>query len=177
MVTSSKASRIFSVPSTTKSPARKTGAQMLSSDSKMASRVFRPWKTDTVETTGDYREEAWLETHIGGPLYEKQSSLPRLPVPSIQDTLHRFLPTALPLAKTNGEVAQLQAAVDSFPQQAAALQKLLLERAEAASSNSSWLAAVNAAMTMNPLSIVGIVSTARRLLIQKAIDCIMINCR
>ena len=63
-----------------------------------------------VESHGDYRAEAWLEDHVGGPLYQNQTALPRLPVPSVADTLERFLPTALPLARTPEESASLQTA-------------------------------------------------------------------
>lgn len=103
------------------------------------SQVFKAWPVETVETKGDYREEAWLESHIGGPLYENQGSLPRLPVPSIEKTLTRFVSTATPLARTDKEVTDLHAAIDAFPDQAAELQERLLARAEEHSTNSSWL--------------------------------------
>ena len=103
------------------------------------SAVFTAWKRPKVESHGDYRDEAWLEEHIGGPLYQHQADLPRLPVPQVETTLERFLPTAMPLARTHEEEASLQAAVDSFPTQAAALQERLLQRRQDTLKNSSWL--------------------------------------
>ena len=81
-----------------------------------------------IESRGDYREEAYLEEHIGGPLYKHQISLPRLPIPSLQDTMKRFLPTALPLAKSEEERTSLKEACRIFPEQAQVLQKRLEER-------------------------------------------------
>jgi len=104
------------------------------------SSYFKPWKVPCVESHGDYREEAWLEDHIGGPLYAHQATLPRLPVPPIDQTMERFLPTALPLARTPEEATALQQAVQKFPTQAAPLQERLLERArDPTNANSSWL--------------------------------------
>jgi carnitine O-acetyltransferase len=100
--------------------------------------VLKPWKEQMYESNGDYRNEAHLEDHIGGPLYEAQKTLPRLPVPSIEDTLERFLPTALPLAKNDQERAALIKSVQDFPHQAKVLQERLLERKEEM-SDSSWL--------------------------------------
>ena len=98
---------------------------------------FRPWSTPKIESDGDYRKEAWLEKHIGGPLYEEQDSLPRLPIPSVSDTLKRFLPTALPLAQSHQEANALKTAVEKFPLQAEQLQERLLER-QKEFHNSSW---------------------------------------
>ena len=92
-----------------------------------------------MDAHGDYRAEAWLETHVGGPLYQYQASLPRLPIPAIGDTLQRFLPTALPLARTDEERTALRAAVQAFPGQAAALQERLQSRADHEYADSSWL--------------------------------------
>lgn len=92
-----------------------------------------------VESNGDYREEAFLEKHIGGPLYEEQDSLPRLPIPSIAETLHRFLPTALPLAKNEEEKTNLLAACEIFPYQAEKLQERLIDRRDNEMKDSSWL--------------------------------------
>lgn len=101
--------------------------------------IIKPWPKKMVESNGDYRDEAFLENHIGGPLYEGQMDLPRLPIPSIQDTLERFLPTALPLAKTPEEVKALKAAVEAFPDQAKVLNDRLIERSTKEMSDSSWL--------------------------------------
>lgn len=91
-----------------------------------------------VESFGDYREEAWLEDHVGGPLYEQQATLPRLPVPTIPQTMDRLVPTVAPLAETPQELAAFQAAVAKFPSQAQTLQERLLHRYDA-NPDSSWL--------------------------------------
>lgn len=113
------------------------------------SKKMRPWRTPVVESHGDYRQEAWLEDYIGGggggkaadsPLYKYQKTIPRLPVPEVSDTLHRFLPTALPFAKNAEEKAALLSAVDKFAAQAAPLQERLLTRAASDEwKDSSWL--------------------------------------
>lgn len=100
--------------------------------------VLKPWNQTVVESHGDYRQEAWLEDHIGGPLYAKQHQLPRLPVPEVHQTLERFLPTALPLAKDQQEIENLKKAVAAFPEQSAVLQERLLKRKQD-NPDSSWL--------------------------------------
>ncbi|KAG7346652.1 choline/carnitine o-acyltransferase [Nitzschia inconspicua] len=107
--------------------------------SSVKSNEFRPWGVNMVESNGDYREEAFLEQVVGGPLYSNQSSMPRLPVPSIADTLKRFLPTALPLARTKEEEAKLKEACQNFPDQAQELQQRLVERRDGEFRDSSWL--------------------------------------
>jgi carnitine O-acetyltransferase len=94
-----------------------------------------------VESNGDYRDEAFLEKEdeIGGPLYRNQASLPRLPVPALKDTIERFLPTALPLARNVQEAEALKDACKIFPQQAQVLQERLLYRANNDMKNSSYL--------------------------------------
>ena len=111
-----------------------------SASASSTGRMIKPWKTPVVESRGDYRQEAWLEEWIGGPLYEKQKNLPRLPVPTVQETLARFMPTAMPLARSQLEQDSLQSAVDCFANQAAVLQNRLLDRqVSAANADSSWL--------------------------------------
>jgi len=107
---------------------------------------------------GDYLNENHLESRIGGPLYERQAELPRLPVPPLEDTIQRLLPTALPLAKrcvdcTNSccehkagtsefcvwEHRELFQAADQFSEQARVLQDRLLGRQQDEYANSSWL--------------------------------------
>jgi carnitine O-acetyltransferase len=105
--------------------------------------TIKPWTTPIVESHGDYREEAWLEDYIGNgdgksPLYQYQKKLPALPIPVVADTLARFLPTALPLAKNEQEATALVAAVDTFEAQAEQLQERLLARA-ATTKDSSWI--------------------------------------
>ena len=91
-----------------------------------------------IESRGDYREEAFLEQQIGGPLYSNQKDMPRLPVPSLEDTMKRFLPTALPLARTKQEEAELLEACQRFPEQAQELQTRLVQRRNEF-RDSSWL--------------------------------------
>mmetsp|Transcript_10526 Transcript_10526/g.17405 ORF Transcript_10526/g.17405 Transcript_10526/m.17405 type:complete len:694 (-) Transcript_10526:10-2091(-) len=100
--------------------------------------TIKPWSSPMIESHGDYRAEAFLEDHIGGKLYEKQHSLPRLPIPSISETISKFLPTALPLAKSDEEKDSLIKACEDFESQAGELQQRLLERRDA-NPDSSWL--------------------------------------
>ncbi len=103
------------------------------------STAIKPWPRPMVESHGDYRAEAYLEDHIGGKLYEKQHSLPRLPIPSISETMARFLPTALPLAKSEEEKDTLIKACEEFESQAGELQQRLVERRDGEMKDSSWL--------------------------------------
>jgi carnitine O-acetyltransferase len=105
-----------------------------------AKRPLRAWPRPVVESRGDYAADAFLETHIGGPLYALQADLPSLPVPNVEDTLGRFLPTALPLAEADAEAEALAEACRTFPAQAERLQRRLRERRdEARSGGTSWL--------------------------------------
>jgi hypothetical protein len=103
--------------------------------------LIKPWKTHMVESQGDYRDEAFLEKDdvIGGPLYRNQSSLPKLPIPSIAETLELFLPTALPLAKNKEEEKALRTACDAFSKEAEEFQERLIDRRENEMKHSSWL--------------------------------------
>lgn len=95
-----------------------------------------------VESHGDYRAEAYLEDHIGGKLYSQQHSLPKLPIPTISDTISKFLPTALPLAKSDEEKETLMKACEEFKQEGyltSELQRRLVERREGEMKDSSWL--------------------------------------
>jgi carnitine O-acetyltransferase len=112
---------------------------LVSTTARESHALFKSWATPVVVSHGDYRQEQWLEEHIGGPLYQQQKSLPRLPVPAIVDTLERFLPTALPLARSAEEEARLREAVRRFPSQAARLQERLLQRRQDEFPDSSWL--------------------------------------
>ena len=82
-------------------------------------------------------KEAFLE-HPDLPLYKYQSNLPLLPVPNIDDTIERFLHTALPLAENEEEKDSLREVCAKFPTQANHLQVRLLSRAET-TTDSSWL--------------------------------------
>lgn len=100
---------------------------------------IKNWQTPVIESKGDYRDEAFLEEYIGGSLYENQSSLPRLPIPTVAETMTKLLPTALPLAKTPAEAAALKSACEAFPKEAEKLQERLIERRDKEMKDSSWL--------------------------------------
>ena len=107
--------------------------------SATSSRSLQRWRDPVVESHGDYAADLFLEIP-GAPLYRYQADLPQLPVPSLQDTVDRFLPTALPLAETLDEEESLRQACRDFPSQAQHLQERLLQRAVAAEkSSTSWL--------------------------------------
>ena len=101
--------------------------------------MIHAWPTRVVESNGDYRNETYLETLIGGLLYENQKNLPRLPIPSVSDSLNRFLPTALPLARTDEEREALKVACRQFPELAKVLHERLLRRRNEEFPDSSWL--------------------------------------
>lgn len=66
------------------------------------------------ESDGDYRKEAFMEN--GSPLlplYRLQSSLPRLPVPTLDETFARYLLSVQPLA-TSEEYERTVRAVREF---------------------------------------------------------------
>ena len=105
----------------------------------MSNSTIKPWPQPMVESHGDYRAESYLEDHIGGKLYSKQKSIPRLPIPTISDTITKFLPTALPLAKNDEERETLIKACDEFEGLASGLQQRLIERKEGEMKDSSWL--------------------------------------
>ena len=100
---------------------------------------LKPWPQPAIESQGDYRAEAFLEQHIGGPLYAHQTTLPHLPIPNVEDTITKFLPTALPLAESDEEKQTLLDASASFPADAAKLQQRLQARRDVDMKDSSWL--------------------------------------
>ena len=106
---------------------------------RQLSGTIKAWEKPVYECHGDYRNETFLEEYIGGKLYSKQKELPRLPIPSLDETIDRFLPTALPLAKTKQEAIDLIAACKLFPKQAKVLHDRLLERRDDEMKDSSWL--------------------------------------
>ena len=106
---------------------------------RSSSSAIKPWPHPVVESRGDYRAESYLEDHIGGNLYSSQKSLPKLPVPTIADTIKRYLPTVLPLAKSDEERMTLLKAAEEFEGQASELQKRLVERKDGEMKDSSWL--------------------------------------
>jgi len=101
--------------------------------------LLKPWGALYLDCHGDYRQETWLELHTAGQLYEHQNNLCELPIPSVDATLERFLPTALPLVHDESELDCLQKDVEKFRDQAAELQTRLLARSKDYSSSSSWL--------------------------------------
>lgn len=107
-------------------------------DEKQAQGPFKPWPEPLVQAHGDYREQAFLEEHIGGPLYSKQAELPRLPINSLEDTVQRVLPTALPLVQDEEEKQALLEDAKKFTEEAKVLQERLIER-QKEYSDSSWL--------------------------------------
>lgn len=51
------------------------------------------------ETDGDYRTEKFMEGGSSAlPLYRLQNSLPRLPVPTLEETFTRYLRSIRPVA-------------------------------------------------------------------------------
>ena len=104
-----------------------------------SSTPFKSWPRPMIESKGDYREEAFLEDIIGGQLYEHQKSLPRLPIPSISETIETLLPTALPLALYENEKTTFLDACKAFPAQASILHDRLHERRDGEMKDSSWL--------------------------------------
>jgi carnitine O-acetyltransferase len=117
----------------------KTGGRWKSSTPVEKLVPIRPWGTTMVESNGEYREEMWIEDHVGGPLYQYQKTLPSLPVPEIPATMERLVPTVIPLVKNSAEQEAFSNAIRRFPQQAAALQVRLLQRAADIGTTSSWL--------------------------------------
>mmetsp|Transcript_39685 Transcript_39685/g.119244 ORF Transcript_39685/g.119244 Transcript_39685/m.119244 type:complete len:785 (-) Transcript_39685:371-2725(-) len=106
----------------------------------MSSNVFKKWPEPVVESRGDYREESYLETLVGGPLYRNQSSLPRLPIPPVKDTIAKLIPTCLPLAEDDEERRSFLKSCDEFPREAEDLQRRLTERRDGGTmKDSSWL--------------------------------------
>ena len=90
-----------------------------------------------VESWGDYREEEWLEDRKCA-MYELQSRMRRLTIPTIQETVEKLVPTCLPLASTKEEKEMFEQAIAKFPQQALTLQDKLHCHIDN-HPNTSWL--------------------------------------
>ena len=103
----------------------------------VALRASSTWPSPYIDSHGDYRQEVFLERY-DTPLYQRQRDLPRLPVPTLEETIDRFLPTALPLAENDEEAETLQEACQDFLEQAKPLQERLLQRQETL-KDTSWL--------------------------------------
>jgi Choline/Carnitine o-acyltransferase len=101
--------------------------------------VFKPWPTPLVISDGDYRNEMFLEQHIGGPLYSQQKHIPKLPLPTLEQAMETLMPTALPLAENETEVENFQQACKDFIHEAAHLQERLVQRQHGEFCDSSWL--------------------------------------
>ena len=82
-------------------------------------RPFPKWSSPVITNrSGHFQDDAFLETEIGGPLYEK--SLPRLPdPPTLIELVEKWLPTALPLAQSDRERHNLIDAAARFHEQGA----------------------------------------------------------
>ena len=93
--------------------------------------------TILLESFGDYASDAAVDDNTR-PIHRNHGSLPHLPVPTLQETVNTFLPTALPLAESKEEADSLTQACQRFPAQAAKLQQRLLAR-QSACSDTSWL--------------------------------------
>lgn len=113
--------------------------KFISQNNRLLSSQMKPWEKPVYACDGDYRKEVFLEAHVGGPLYKEQKNMPRLPIPTLEDTIERFLPTALPLARTKEEEFALKEACKSFPEQAKALHERLNKKREHEMKDSSWL--------------------------------------
>lgn len=70
------------------------------------------------EADGDYRTEKFMETNGASssvlPLYLLQTSLPRLPVPTLEETFARYLVSVQPLAEPTQQYPKTAAAVREF---------------------------------------------------------------
>ena len=81
----------------------------------MSLRASSTWHAPFIDSHGDYQQEASsLFEPPDTPLYRHQRDLPRLPVPTLEETIDCFLPTALPLAETKEEAETLQRACHDF---------------------------------------------------------------
>ncbi|GKY99518.1 hypothetical protein MPSEU_000906000 [Mayamaea pseudoterrestris] len=115
-------------------------AKKLSNGAKVNEATHRQFASHAftfIDCHGDYRDELHLENPCL-PLYSNQAKLPRLPIPSLEETAENFLQSALPLAKSKEQVDTLLAAAKVFPEQAAHLQQRLLQRRQEY-NDSSWL--------------------------------------
>lgn len=65
-------------------------------------------------TYGDYRTEDFIEAAPTPPLYQLQNSLPRLPVPTLQETFKRYLASVEPLAESPEEYESHVASARDF---------------------------------------------------------------
>jgi carnitine O-acetyltransferase len=126
---------------TTKIKNYRHNAMKMTSTSTTASTSFllKQWPKTMVESRGDYREEEFLEKCIGGPLYEHQATLPRLPVLQVNDTIQKLVPTVLPLSSSPEQSSSFIQKATSFEQQSQHLQQRLITRASTEYKNSSWL--------------------------------------
>lgn len=138
-----RSSRILAANATPKPPPPSSSSPIprTMSAASASNPALKPWPRPVIESRGDYRAESHLEDHVGGNLYAKQNSLPRLPVPTVADTMSKFLPTALPLATSDEEGESLVRACEEFEggRQAEELQRRLVERKEGEMKDSSWL--------------------------------------
>lgn len=110
---------------------------------------FPQWPQPIHDAHGDYRVEAALfESKLHNPsnnnknhLYQHQTKVPHLPIPSVSETLAKLPSTVLPLAETPDEKSKFLQAVQDFPKQVSNLnlQERLETRRNVEFSDSSWL--------------------------------------
>jgi carnitine O-acetyltransferase len=99
----------------------------------------RERKPPYFESFGNYADDSRFEDSTK-PLYHLQSSLPTLPVPTLEETVERFLPSVLPFVETSVERDSLLMACENFPRQARSLQdKLVARKKDADKKGTSWL--------------------------------------
>ena len=103
------------------------------------SKVPPRWPVHKIISRGVYKDERFLEDIIGGSLYEKQKSLPSLPIPDIKDSIKKLLSTALPLSESKEETSNFLSAADAFEVEAQELQTRLQRQKDLAGNETSWL--------------------------------------
>lgn len=75
------------------------------------------------EAHGDYRTEIFIEGPPTPPLYQLQNSLPRLPVPTLEETFARYLASVAAVAKSPEEYERSVAAARVFLQRGGLVRK------------------------------------------------------
>ena len=103
-------------------------------------KLLKPWPSTYITSRGDYNAESWLETHIGGPLYSHQSSLPSLPVADLSNTLSTLRDSAKAISRDAREYGAFVDALQSFQSSGDAekLHSRLVARQQA-NPETSWL--------------------------------------
>jgi len=99
------------------------------------------WSVPNHVSFGDYAADDFLHAEIGGPLYAAQSTLPSLPLPSLQATLDTLKDSLLAVCTSSAEEESVLADLSTFSATGGALlQTLLQSRADTAHlTKTSWL--------------------------------------